>query len=93
VPERYYSVKNERKEQHTRRSIEQDTLGRLNAQIDKSITMGHRKDDRLNQLLDLLVQTADVAVLLSRALIDLHNKVIRVTAEISAVHHTNQSFH
>ena len=46
------------------RSVEQDTLGRLDADVLELLLVGHGQHDSLDQLLDLLVQTTDVRILL-----------------------------
>lgn len=48
------------------------TLGRSDADRLELLGMGHRKHNRLAQLLDLLSQATNVTVLLGRLLIDLH---------------------
>jgi hypothetical protein len=48
------------------------TLGRLDADLFESLCLLHRPYDSLDKLLNLLVQAADVCVLLCRLLIDLH---------------------
>mmetsp|Transcript_121017 Transcript_121017/g.387456 ORF Transcript_121017/g.387456 Transcript_121017/m.387456 type:complete len:206 (+) Transcript_121017:867-1484(+) len=49
--------------------------------------MGHRQDDGLHQLLNLLVQTTDVAVLIRGALINLHRLHARVVLSRELVQH------
>jgi hypothetical protein len=44
----------------------------MNAQIDESILVRHRKNDGFNEFGDLLVTSANVAVLLGGALIHFH---------------------
>lgn len=59
------------KNTRTWRPIQQNALRRLNAEIFETLAMRHRQDDGFDKLLNLLIQTADIAVLLRRAFVNL----------------------
>jgi hypothetical protein len=48
-----------------RRSVQENSLWRLDADVHELFFVRHRQHDSLDQLLDLLVQTADIGILLS----------------------------
>mmetsp|Transcript_9208 Transcript_9208/g.35846 ORF Transcript_9208/g.35846 Transcript_9208/m.35846 type:complete len:340 (-) Transcript_9208:62-1081(-) len=54
------------------RAVKQDTLGRANAQRLELLRVGHGQDHRLGELLDLLVEAANVGVILCGLLVNLH---------------------
>ena len=56
----------------SRRAVEQHTLGGADTQRHELIRVGHREDHRLGELLDLLVEAADVGVILGGLLVNLH---------------------
>mmetsp|Transcript_32480 Transcript_32480/g.67007 ORF Transcript_32480/g.67007 Transcript_32480/m.67007 type:complete len:228 (-) Transcript_32480:540-1223(-) len=56
----------------SRRPMHQHSLRGLDADVFEALLVGHGQDDCLLQLLNLLLQTANVAVLVCGALINLH---------------------
>ena len=56
----------------TGRSVKEDALGRADADGIEHVLVRHGEDDGLDELLNLLVGTADVGILLGRPLVDLH---------------------
>ena len=64
-----------------RRAVEQHALGRMHAEVLEAVLVRHGEDDRFDELLDLLVEAADVAVLLRRSLVHLHRLDARVVLD------------
>ena len=64
-----------------RRSVEQDALGRMHAQIFEAVLVGHGQHDSLDELFDLLVEAADVAVLFRGTLVHFHGFNARVVLD------------
>mmetsp|Transcript_18578 Transcript_18578/g.53053 ORF Transcript_18578/g.53053 Transcript_18578/m.53053 type:complete len:395 (+) Transcript_18578:636-1820(+) len=56
----------------SRRSVQQNSLGRTDADGIEHVLVRHGQHDCLDQFLDLLVGTADVGILLRGTLVDLH---------------------
>ena len=61
-----------------RRPVHQAALRRLDADVVEALLVRHRQHDRLDELLDLVVEAADVVELLGRLLVDLHRLDARV---------------
>ncbi|CAN8007616.1 unnamed protein product, partial [Ixodes pacificus] len=54
------------------RSVQEDTFGRADAQVDELLLVGHWEHDGFDEFLDLFVETADVGVLLCGTLVHFH---------------------
>jgi hypothetical protein len=67
-----------------RRPVQQHALGWLDADVVEAVLVLDRQHDRLAQLLDLLVEAADVAVVLRRLLIDLRRDASGAFARVPA---------